>query len=193
MKPVTLDFPHARLGRHRWLAGRQAGHRRRALMALLGLAIGVLALLLHELWTVQRDLTAARQALAASVAARDRPAGTRTLDKTDTRRLQQSARVTQQLNTPWPAMFNALERAAHPEVALVAIEPDVRKSSVRITSEARTLDALLAHARQVATASPFQQVVLIRHEVNEQDALRPVRLHLDAVLHTTAPSAEVPR
>ena len=90
--------------------------------------------------------------------------------------------IARQLDTPWPAILDALESSTPETVALVAIEPDPLHGSVRLQVEAKTLDALLGYAQSLKTTAPFQEVVLLKHETNEQDATRPMRLSLDARL-----------
>jgi hypothetical protein len=64
----------------------------------------------------------------------------------------------------------------------VAIEPDPQHGSIRLQVEAKTLDTLLGYAQALKATAPFQEVVLLKHETNEQDATRPVRLSVDARL-----------
>lgn len=87
--------------------------------------------------------------------------------------------VVRQLNTPWTALLGTLEAATPENVALVSIEPDARQSSVRLQAEAKSLDVLLAYAQALKGSGPIGEVTPLKHETNEQDANRPVRLTLN--------------
>jgi Tfp pilus assembly protein PilN len=93
------------------------------------------------------------------------------------------SRLARQLNTPWSALLDALESSLPDGVALVSIEPDAAQGSVRLQVEAKTLDALLAYAASLNAVHPFQSVALVKHETNEQDPTRPLRLSLEAKLN----------
>jgi Tfp pilus assembly protein PilN len=86
--------------------------------------------------------------------------------------------VARQLNTPWTALLDTLEALTPADVALVAVEPDAMQGTVRLQAEARTLQALLAYEQALRAAPLFHAVALARHETNENESVRPVRLHL---------------
>lgn len=90
--------------------------------------------------------------------------------------------MTRHLNTPWPAVLDALETTTPESVALVTIEPDPQHGVVRLQAEAKTLDSLLQYAQLLTAAEPFNEVTLLKHETNERDATRPVRLSMAARL-----------
>lgn len=85
-----------------------------------------------------------------------------------------------QLNLPWRALHDAVQAGTPANIALLALEPDARKSSVRITAEARSSDDMIAYVEQLQKDEWFSAVVLARHEINEQDPNRPIRFQLDA-------------
>jgi hypothetical protein len=97
-------------------------------------------------------------------------------------RVQGLNRIIHQLNTPWSDIFDALEQHAHSEVAIVSIEPDTGKGRVRIEAEAKRLEDLLGYARQLRQSPQFQQIDLVKHEVNERDPGRPFRMSIDVFL-----------
>ena len=86
--------------------------------------------------------------------------------------------VARQLNTPWSTLLDTLESVTPADVALVSVEPDAAQAAVRLQAEARSLQALLAYEQSLRAAPLFREVALIRHETNESDPVRPVRLHL---------------
>jgi hypothetical protein len=54
--------------------------------------------------------------------------------------------------------------------------------------EAKTLDSLLAYAGALKSIELFENIVLIKHETNDQDKARPLRLSLDIRLKAAAAS-----
>jgi len=60
---------------------------------------------------------------------------------------------------------------------------------VRLQVEAKGLDALLAYAGELRSVPLFAHVNLVKHETNEQDANRPMRLALNIRLRAQPGSA----
>lgn len=148
--------------------------------------IGVIALLvwiLNDLWGLkqQHQATLARKAdtqtrLEQIQAAASRPPEEASpsipLDG-DTRR--GFNRVTRHLNTPWPGVFDTLERLTPPDVALIRIEPD-GNGLVTIEAESTEIDKLMAYAAGLEHQGVFAAVSLRRHVTNDRDPNRPARL-----------------
>lgn len=86
----------------------------------------------------------------------------------------------QQLNLPWRALHDAVQAATPASIALLALEPDAKKSSVRITAEAKSSDDMIAYVEALQHVDWFSTVLLARHEINEQDRNRPIRFQIDA-------------
>jgi Tfp pilus assembly protein PilN len=86
----------------------------------------------------------------------------------------------QQLNLPWRGLHDAVQAATPATIALLALEPDAKKSSVRITAEAKSSDDMIAYVGQLQRIEWFSTVLLARHEINEQDKNRPIRFQVDA-------------
>lgn len=84
------------------------------------------------------------------------------------------------LNLPWRTLFDAVQQATPPGVALLALEPDARKQTIRITAEARGSDEMIAYIEAMQEHELFSAVSLIRHEINELDQNHPIRFQLDA-------------
>lgn len=85
-----------------------------------------------------------------------------------------------QLNLPWRALQDAVAAATPRSVALLALEPDPRKQVLKLTAEARNSDDMIAYVEQLKEQELFSSVLLTRHEINEQDANRPLRFQLEA-------------
>jgi hypothetical protein len=85
-----------------------------------------------------------------------------------------------QLNLPWRALQDAVAGATPASIALLALEPDARKHALKITAEARNADDMVGYVEQLGRQELFNGVVLTRHEINEQDPLRPIRFQIEA-------------
>lgn len=176
MKPVRLRFETE----PRAIGDCLMGHRRGP-VAWMGAALlaGATAAVLAASWQV----IAARQELAAvqvqlQALGRRAPAATTPSPPLKAEERRAWNEVVRQLNTPWSALLASLEAATPEDVALVSIEPDAKQARVRLQAEAKTLDALLVYAQALQSAGPFAEVALVKHETNEQDPSRPVRLTL---------------
>jgi Tfp pilus assembly protein PilN len=86
----------------------------------------------------------------------------------------------QQLNLPWRGLHDAIQAATPASVALLALEPDAKKNSVRITAEAKSSDDMLGYVARLQDVDWFGTVALVRHEINDQDPNRPIRFQVDA-------------
>lgn len=94
---------------------------------------------------------------------------------------RQARQVGEFLLLPWPELFAALETAAMPDIALLAIEPDARKREVRITAEARDSRALFAYVKRLEGVKQLHGVYLLRHELRDDDKQHPVRFTVAAL------------
>jgi hypothetical protein len=188
MKPMRLRFEQGH-GARQLLFG-QAGRGRRIAGTLL-LAASVAALAASA-WDARREQVLAREAAEAVQAELARQgrgdaqaARSREAVLTPAQR-EAWGRIVGQLNTPWSDLMDALETATPDDVAVVAIEPDTRQGRVRLQVEARSLDTLLAYARQLEALDTFHGVALLKHETNDQDPNRPVRLMIETRLKPPA-------
>lgn len=88
--------------------------------------------------------------------------------------------VVSQLNLPWRALQDALDAATPKDIALLSVEPDARRRTLRLTAEARDSEGMVAYVEQLKRQELFADVVLVRHEINEGDPNRPLRFQLEA-------------
>lgn len=82
---------------------------------------------------------------------------------------------------PWGKLFRTLEAIEAPDVALLALTPDIRNRKIRIYAEARSFSAMLSYYRALEHSRAFGDVVLVEHEIQYSDAQRPVRFSMTAV------------
>lgn len=193
MNPVRLHFarqdaPSARLAGH---VSRVAGI---ALVALV-VAFAALGSVAWQAWNTEAGLAAARQALQAAQRPKTSPVASPEKVRATLTSEQRTAwtQMARQLNTPWSALLDALEASLPDDVALVAIEPDASQGTVRLQVEAKSLDTLLAYARELQPIPLFANVDLVKHETNEQDGNRPVRLSLNIRLRASQGAAPEPQ
>lgn len=84
-----------------------------------------------------------------------------------------------QLNLPWRDLLDAIEVATPTTVALLALDPDAKKQTLKGTAEAKSSDAMIAYIEQLKRQDFFDSVVLTKHEVNEQDPNKPLRFQFE--------------
>ena len=84
------------------------------------------------------------------------------------------------LNYPWNDVFAALGTAATPNVALLELVPEFASGVIRITAEARSMDAALSYPKRVAGYEAIRSAVLVKHEL--QAAGKAVRFVVEAQL-----------
>lgn len=85
-----------------------------------------------------------------------------------------------QLNLPWRALHDAIGAATPASIAMLALEPDARRRSIKITAEAKNSDDMIAYVEALKEQELFTGVALTRHEINELDPVKPIRFQLEA-------------
>lgn len=84
-----------------------------------------------------------------------------------------------QLNLPWRQLQDAIAAANSPAVALLALDPDPRKQTLKITAEAKNSDDMVGYIEQLKQQEFFNGAALLRHEINEQDPNHPLRFQVE--------------
>lgn len=121
-----------------------------------------------ERW--QAKAAAAERAAAAGGKTAQRPEGRETV-----REIGHANAIVRQLALPWDGLLGAVESCDCRDVALLAVDPDAAKSVVKISAEARTLEAMLDYLGHLEAQPVFGSVSLLSHHVQRQDPDRPVR------------------
>jgi Tfp pilus assembly protein PilN len=85
-----------------------------------------------------------------------------------------------QLNVPWRDLLDAIETATPANVALLSIEPDSKKHTIKGMAEAKTSQEMIAYIERLKKQEFFGAVVLTKHEINDQDANKPYRFQFEA-------------
>lgn len=85
-----------------------------------------------------------------------------------------------QLNLPWRDVLNAMEAATPDTIALLSIEHDSRKHVVKGSAETKSSEAMIGYIEQLKQQEYFRDVLLTKHEINEQDPNKPLRFQFEA-------------
>lgn len=101
--------------------------------------------------------------------------------------VKQANQVVRQLSLPWNALFKAVETSGGKDIALLSLEPDMQKGTVKISGEAKDLTALLKYVKQLATREVFGSVFLQNHQIQLADPEKPLHFSLLAHWKDAAP------
>jgi len=85
-----------------------------------------------------------------------------------------------QLNLPWNALFDALEGATPQSIAVLSIEPDALRHSVRGIAEAKDSEEMVHYIEQLKKQSLFTNVFITMHDINQMDPNKPMRFQFEA-------------
>ena len=94
--------------------------------------------------------------------------------------LAEMRKVSQQLRRPWERLFAMLEGLPRDDIALLTLTPDARKGQVRISAEARDLEAMLAFHQRLEASDELSDVSLLSHEIVANVPEHPVQFNLSA-------------
>ena len=92
-----------------------------------------------------------------------------------------------QLNLPWRDLLDAVEAATPTAIALLALEPDSKNQRLKGTAEAKSSEAMLAYLSQLKQQAFFDEVVLTKHAINDQDPGKSLRFQFEAHWQGSAP------
>jgi hypothetical protein len=86
----------------------------------------------------------------------------------------------ERLGLPWARLFAALEAAGSDQVAVLAIEPDTKSGTVKITGDSKDYLAALGYVLTLSQNDALSHVQLVRHEVRQNDPQHPVSFAISA-------------
>ena len=175
MRRLDLEFQPRRNGPLAW-----------SLLAVASATVAGLVLLQQSLQAEQVEREASVHSLEQQLGRR--PATVAPLSSAASRaqaeRLAQMQSVSQQLQRPWQQLFAMLEAQPQDDVALLSLAPDARKGQLRITAEARNLEAMLQYHQRLEASAELSDVSLLNHEVLAAQPEHPVRFTLTATWET---------
>ncbi len=82
------------------------------------------------------------------------------------------------LNLPWAELFAVFEASKPAAIALLSYEPDGRSRTLVVQAESRTLAHMVAFVERLRRVAMFEEALLVRHELREDDPNRPYRFVL---------------
>lgn len=89
--------------------------------------------------------------------------------------VRRAAQATDRLNTPWDALFEAVEGAMDGQSVLLGMEPDVERRELRLRIEAKDMEEMLRCLKRIDTAPGLHGAYLEMHQVFLQDPQHPIR------------------
>ena len=90
--------------------------------------------------------------------------------------------VVRALTLPWAGLVGAIEQAATKDVAILQLQPDADQRLLRLTAEARHRDAMFEYLRRLGAARELSNVVLVSHQVQQEDPQHPIQFSVQASL-----------
>jgi hypothetical protein len=84
------------------------------------------------------------------------------------------------LRLSWEPLFNAVEGATRPKVALLTLEPDASKGSVRLNLEAKNKQAMMEYVAGMAAQPGLTNVILMTQATQLENPQQPVRFSVGA-------------
>jgi hypothetical protein len=126
----------------------------------------------QELSTWEAKVTEIRK--SAKRGATGAPAKPRELEATALE-VKAARAAIQRLLLPWDTLFSALESVRTTDVALLAIEADPDKRTVKLTAEAKSDTDMLNYVEQLQAANGLADVALASHQAKQDDPLKPLR------------------
>ena len=177
MKPTHIDFAPRSLRRTLFrVPARSVG----LVVAAAGLCFVALSLFVRY-QEDREQLDALQAAIAArSTAARPQPVAAQPKTSVPQAQAQAVNDAVMQLNLPWRDLVEAVRATTPANVALLALEPDAKRRTLRITAETRDSDDMLAYVAKMEEQGWFGAVSLVRHEIAEQEPNRPLRFQVSA-------------
>jgi len=137
-------------------------------------------------WTNLQAARATEAGLAMRIAALEQrpahPAAKPASHADDVARVTR-ARVAAQLGYSWQPAFEALAAAHSSKIALVSIDAVQAKSQLKLVAEARQLADAIAYIDALQQQPGVRRVELLQHEVQADDAQKPLRVSILVELH----------
>jgi hypothetical protein len=111
----------------------------------------------------------------------------RTVSAAPDKSVEEAESIARELSVPWSALLAELEAASQDNaatVALLQVEPDAAKHTVRITAEARSLPDALSYLERLQQSKMLRYPMLESHERRKDDPEHPFRIKLAAEWRT---------
>jgi Tfp pilus assembly protein PilN len=138
------------------------------------------------------DLARLQASLKKAKTAYQRVELTRTPDRgSGLSALKQSGDIARRLASPWGELLDALEHAQSDNVALLAVEPSVAQGRLRISGEAKDMDALIDYIKSLEGKAGIADLRLQTQQIKQNDAQHPLEFVLESHWQRATPRASV--
>jgi hypothetical protein len=148
----------------------------------IGLVLLVISLALASALFMRWNDTRAelqRTEMSFSLLAAARPAHPVSRERTE-EELRAAQTAIRQLDLPWGRLIRSLERAATPNVAVLAVQPEAQSRLLRVSAETATEGAMFSYLNRLRASDALVDVHLASHQVREDDPRRPLQFSLQA-------------
>ena len=88
--------------------------------------------------------------------------------------LKQVNETIRDLSTPWDQLLSSLEQIDISDIALLSLEPSVKKQQVKFGGQAKNMQATLNYVKQLESLPILSQVYLQNHNIDQVDPFKPV-------------------
>lgn len=151
-------------------------------LALLGVSLALAATAVDAYRDARAALDYWHDEVAQRQAASSRAARTpaRGVDKSAAAELAQAHEIAAQLALPWDPLFRAVEATTPADIALLGVEPNAQKRSLRLVGEGKDIHAVLGYVRQLEAQPLLRDVYLLDHGTSDADPQRPARFVIEA-------------
>jgi hypothetical protein len=147
-----------------------------ASLMLLAVLAAITVVGMHRIW--QLRMNTERSAVVTS-ALGPKPSAKAVQKAPDAAQAQAINAAIASLNLPWRELFDAVKSASTPSVALLALEPDAARRTLKVTAEAKALDDMVDFRDRLARHEFFTMVLLLDHERQVQEPQHPVRFAIE--------------
>ncbi|AJX15190.1 hypothetical protein WJ95_08000 [Burkholderia ubonensis] len=94
---------------------------------------------------------------------------------------KQGQAILRELTVPWQDLFSIVEDYPDHDVALIGIDQNPAQSQIRITAEAKNLDAMVVYLKYLQASVLLREAVLNGHVIEDNVPGKPVRFQVTAV------------
>ena len=94
--------------------------------------------------------------------------------------IRKASVVIEQMNLPWESFFDAIEFAAHEDVAILSLQPSIANSNMRISGEAKDMSVLLLFVEALERELVFENAHLLNYKIKLDNPHKPVVFLLTA-------------
>ncbi|AOJ09952.1 hypothetical protein [Burkholderia mayonis] len=94
---------------------------------------------------------------------------------------RQGQAILRELTVPWQDLFAIVEDYPDHDVALIGIDQNPAESRIRITAEAKDLDAMIAYLKYLQKSALLREAVLNDHLIEANVPGKPVRFQITAI------------